>query len=320
VGGLRKEPWCDGALYYLNPSPWVPRGAGALTKHELNWSGIERAFTRNPDLTGTYVDSFEMAAGVRNYRREHFRDAETPLTFDTQGRVCQLGVFSTTEFARDLASRMWGMGKMTFANAAPMNFPWGAAWFDVMGSEVNWQREDRYAPQSDADMNYWRALSDQRPYLLLLNTVYQTFRPEWVELYMKRAAAYGIFPSMFSHNASDDPYWQQPELYDRDRPLFKKYIPVISALSAAGWQPVTLARSSNPEIYLERFGTPGGPLYFTVFNAGDREQQTAIGFEIAHGGPLAFRDVLSGKELRADSASHLTISLASQDLMVLKAE
>ena len=320
VGGLRVEPWCDGALYYLDPSPSVPRGPGALTKYELNWSGVDGAFKEHPDLSGTYVDSFEMAAGVRNYRREHFRNTETPLTFDTEGRVCQLGIFNTSEFAKDLATRMWGEGKMTFANAVPIDFPWGAAWFDAMGIELDWQRGGRYAPQPDADMNYYRALSYQRPYLLLLNTVYETFKPEWVELYMKRSAAYGIFPSMFSHNASDDPYWERPDLYERDRPLFKKYIPLISALSAAGWQPVTLARSSSPDIYIERFGKAGGPLYFTVFNAGDQQQQAAISFEMSESGKLAFKDVLSGKEARPDDASQLTVYLAPQDLMVLKAE
>jgi hypothetical protein len=124
---------------------------------------------------------------------------------------------------------------------------------------------------------------------------------------------------MFSHNASDDPYWERPDLYERDRPLFKKYIPVISALNAAGWQPVTLARSSSPDIYVERFGKPGGPLYFTAFNAGDRQQQATISFEMAKS-QIAFRDVLSGTTARPDGASRVAVALAPQDLMVLKAE
>ena len=123
-------------------------------------------------------------------------------------------------------------------------------------------------------LNYWRAICYQRPYLLLQNTVYEDFKPEWVELYFKRCAAYGVFPSFFSHNAADDPYWRRPNLYDRDRPLFKQWIPVISALSAAGWEPVTHARSDDPKVYVERFGKPSGPLYLTVFND-SQEPRTA---------------------------------------------
>jgi hypothetical protein len=268
-----------------------------------------------------------MAARVRNYRREHFRDAETPLVFDTQGRICQMQIFNTVEFAKDLATRMWGNGKMTFANATPSSFPWGCAWFDVMGIEQNWMRDGQYAPPPDAGMNRFRAMAYQRPYLLLLNTVYEEFRPEWVELYFKRSAAYGIFPSMFSHNASADPYWERPDLYQRDRPLFKKYIPLISALSAAGWQPVTLATSSNPKVYLERFGKPGGPLYLTLFNDSDRKQQADISFDAATLRPgaekLTFREMLSGAELEAagaGGAAHLPVELPPQDLRVLEME
>ncbi|MDI9585182.1 MAG: hypothetical protein QM473_13245 [Acidobacteriota bacterium] len=226
------------------------------------------------ELDGTYIDSYEMAATNLNYRREHFTQADIPLVYDTEGRVCQLGVFNTIEFSREVSRRMLEQGKMMFANSTPIRFPWPAAHLDVMGIETNWARGGQYHPNPDATLNYWRAICYQRPYLLLQNTVYEDFKPEWVELYFKRCAAYGIFPSFFSHNAADDPYWRRPNLYDRDRPLFKQWIPVISALSAAGWEPVTHARSDDPKVYVERFGKPGGPLYLTVFND-SQEPRTA---------------------------------------------
>lgn len=219
-----------------------------------------------PALDGTYLDSYEMAADLRNYRPEHLAAAGIPLVFDRDGQVCQLGIFNTVEFTREVAQRMWARRKLMFANSTPDRFPWGAAWLDVLGTETNWATEGTYTPNPDSVMNYRRALCYQRPYLLLLNTVYDEFRPEWVELYFKRCLAYAVFPGFFSHNAADHPYWGRPDLYNRDRPLFRRFIPAIQALSAAGWEPVTHARASLHSVYVERFGRPGGPLYLTVFN------------------------------------------------------
>ena len=204
----------------------------------------------------------------RDYRREHFGRREHSPRVRPEGRVCQYAMFDMVEFAKAVADRMWPQGRMTFANSTPHEFPWGAAYLDVMGTETNWASDNAYRPDEASTLDYWRAICDQRPFLLLLNTDFTRFKPEWVEQYMKRAAAWGLFPSMFSFNASEDPYWQNADLYNRDRPLFKKYIPVISAISAAGWEPVTRARSSNAEVYVERFGKPGGAMYFTVFNDG----------------------------------------------------
>jgi hypothetical protein len=76
-----------------------------------------------------------------------------------------------------------------------------------------------------------------------------------------------MFPGMFSHNAADDPYWQNPKWYNRDRPLFKKYLPIIKRVAQAGWQPVTAAECAGAHLLLERFGPdPSGSTYITVFN------------------------------------------------------
>ena len=270
------------------------------TENRVRQPGFEAKAARDavqPVLDGTYIDSFEMAAATLNYRREHFANATIPLTFDGDGRACQLGVFNTVEFAREVARRMWQGGRMMFANSTPNRFPWGAAWLDVMGTETNWAPAGAYTPNSDAVMNYRRAICYQRPYLLLLNTVYDDFKPEWVELYFKRCTAYGIFPGFFSHNAADAPYWTRPNLYNRDRPLFRKYIPLIQALSAAGWEPVTHARSGNPSVYVERFGKPGGPMFLTVFNDSHEPQGAQVGLDLKALGlrspPQELADVLT---------------------------
>ncbi|WP_146526617.1 hypothetical protein [Novipirellula artificiosorum] len=54
--------------------------------------------------------------------------------------------------------------------------------------------------------------------------------------------------------------------------MFKKYIPLCKGVSEAGWEPITLARSSDPSVYVERFGNR----FLTVFNDSPTEQRVAI--------------------------------------------
>ena len=239
------------------------------------------AEARQPGLDGTYIDSFEMAATTQNYRREHWAVVEEPLTFSfPEHRVCSLVAWHTYEFARELSRRMHDQGRLLMANAVLSTFGFPAHMLDVMGTETDWGPGATYAPNSDETMNYRRALCYQKPYLLLLNTNYSTFRPEWVDRYFQRCLFYGIFPSFFSHNAADDPYWQNPALYNRDRPLFERTIPVIQALAAAGWEPVPLARSDNPEVWVERYGGPETEaLFLTLYNATDSPQEATVALD-----------------------------------------
>lgn len=294
-------------------------GQGADPQNLLADGEFEPRATLRPELDGVYMDSFEMGSLIANYQPQHLAQGDLPLTFDGQGRPCQLLYFHTLEFARELAWRLHPQGKLTFANGTPWSFPWGAAWLDVMGTETNWAPEGAYTPDGDAVMNYRRALCYQRPYLLLLNTVYDQFPYPWVERYLKRCAAYGIFPSMFSHNAADDPYWQRPALYERDRPLFRRYIPLIKALSAAGWEPVTLARSDNAHIYLERFGRPGGPLYLTVFNDSPGPQRARIHLDrqaLWPRGAPRLTELLSGTAGAGGEGQPAAVQLGPEDLQV----
>jgi hypothetical protein len=100
-----------------------------------------------------------------------------------------------------------------------------------------------------------------------MNTDYDQFTPELVEKYFDRALFYGMWPGFFSHNAAENPYWQNPRWYDRDRPLFKKYIPLIRRVAEAGWRPIPHATCDNPSVLVERFGpTRDGSIYFTFLN------------------------------------------------------
>ncbi|MCX6928497.1 MAG: hypothetical protein NT154_35610 [Verrucomicrobia bacterium] len=113
-----------------------------------------------------------MSAGELNYRREHFHTASVPLVFDRNGRPCQLMILNTWALERDIATKMHACGKLMFANAVLWQFAFPAPQLDVLGTEVNWQPRGEYQPDSDAVMNFRRALCRQKPYCLLMNTDY----------------------------------------------------------------------------------------------------------------------------------------------------
>jgi hypothetical protein len=162
---------------------------------------------------------------------------------------------------------------------------------ELQWSETNWHRGGRWQPMSDADLLYRRALCKGKPYCFLMNTQFEQFSHELVERYMKRALAYGMFPGFFSHNASQGHYFTRPDLYNRDRLLFKKYVPLCRRLAEAGWEPMTLAESSDPHVHIERFGDR----YLTVFNDSAEPRATAIQL---HGlAPTTSRELLSSREV-----------------------
>jgi hypothetical protein len=174
-------------------------------------------------------------------------------------------IWATYEFAKWVADEIHGMGKLMMANGALLRFAFPAHLFDVMGNERDWLYSGEFRPDPDSRFNFWRTLSYRKPFCTLMNTDFSIFDHAMVERYMQTELFYGVFPSMFSQNASENRYWDDPALVERDRDLFVKYVPLIQDIGAAGWEPLTYARTSNPDVYVERWGS-GDRLSFTVRN------------------------------------------------------
>jgi hypothetical protein len=341
---LVKAPWCDGGVFTLNPDPGIPvTPARPFNKAVVMREAIEAAFKNNQPkpipptdgsrtpgsqlppgagLDGVYLDSLEMSAAELNYRREHFGVASIPLVFDREGRPCQLMIFNTWTFARDLAARMHARGKLMFANAVLWQFAFPAPLLDVLGTEVNWLHQGDYLPDSDAVMNFRRALCRQKPYCLLMNTDYAKFSPELVERYFQRCLFYGIWPGFFDEEAaSKDPYWvSAKKWYERDRPLFKKYIPLLRRLTAAGWQPLTHASCDNSNILIERFGPePDGTVFLTLLNDSADAQNGTVTADLKALGlqpSASARELVSGN-VATSSGLGWRVSLRPQQTEVL---
>jgi hypothetical protein len=307
-------PWCKGAVWSTNDMPEIEGGSFAL-----KWSPqiFESKYGRKDKgiLDGEYVDSAEAyVTAPLDFRRDNFAAARTPLVFSQEDK--QPAIYKGLmlfEYVRKIAEDMRRNDKLMFANSTPDQICWLAPWFDVMGTETDWNPNGRWSPMADSAMLYRRAMCGQKPYCFLMNTDFTKFSYELSERFMKRSLAYGMFPGFFSADAATKTYFSQPELYERDRPLFKKYVPLCKRVAEAGWQPITLVTSSEPKIYVERFsGTRG--TYFTVFNDSHESKTTVLRFENTY---TAFKDLISGKtETVVDGT--LTLTLPPEDIAVLE--
>jgi len=263
VGKFLDTPWSNGIVWSINELPGLPEP----NAFSIKWGEaiIERLYGPNKkaDLDGEYVDSAEgYVTAQLDFCREHFSAAKRPLAFDKE--TLRPGIYRglvLQEYCEKIAADVHAIGKLSFANSTPSSLCWLAPHFDVLGTETNWNRGKKWSPMSDADLLYRRALCGPKPYCFLMNTVFDDFSYELTELFMKRSLAYGMFPGFFSADASTGHYFSRPELYNRDRALFKKYVPLCKMVAEAGWNPITEATSSDPSVYVERFGN-----YLTIFN------------------------------------------------------
>ncbi|KPK58692.1 MAG: hypothetical protein AMK73_09065, partial [Planctomycetes bacterium SM23_32] len=305
---VRDTPWTDGAVFSLNPNPHIPGESEA----RMYWNDELKGRLYGPEAKGEqdgeYLDSLEgYVTADRNYRREHFRCVRVPLTFATDSKKPVIHKsFSQFEFTRWIAEEVHAMAKLTFANGVPSRFTFLCPWLDVMGCEMDWlDRDGGWRPPADEVLSLKRTMCYRKPYLVLMNTRFDDLTPDLVEKYFQRCLFYGIWPSMFSHNASDDPYWQNPAWYNRDRHLFKRYIPLVRLVAEAGWEPVTHALTEGEAVYVERFGpTEGGVVYLTLLNDAGERRETAVAVD---GGALglppdvAARDLIAGEDIPVEA-------------------
>jgi len=313
---LLNTPWCDGAVWSINSMPNV---LGEITDFNNKWNPTlrEKLYGSQAagDLDGEYIDSSEgYVTDELDFRRDHFAAAQTPLTFSLDTR--QVAIFRgliAFEYVRAIAQDIRAIDKLMMANATPISLCWLAPLLDVMGSETDWNPGGAWRPMSDSDLLYRRALCKGKPYCFLMNTRFEEFPHELVEKYMKRCLAYGMFPGFFSHNASQGHYFTRPELYDQDRDLFKKYIPLCKLVAEAGWEPITGAHSSDSRVYVERFGNR----LFTIFNDSRERRPVTITLEQKVTGDV--RELVNGHTIRLQGGQ-INLMLESEDIVVIQTD
>lgn len=297
-GRLAVEKWSVYAhlIAQFNLDPELPWG-DYLIKNTITRTEAIKA-QNGGALDGFYYDG--LTAGL-NYNAEHFKTHEAPILWDPVNKQPYLNNFySSVAFARATAELLRPRGQVTMMNGALGDSFYVVPWLDILGAETGLR-----IPR--ADFNYIRTVIYHKPFLTLLKGNYEKSiaRPE-MELFMKRCLAYGVYPGFFDWPPSGlgpgGQYWNHPRYYERDRDLFRKYEPLCRSLALAGWEPVTCARSSDPAVYVERYGPDGGGLvWLTALNEEGRPHPTTLTVDAKALGldpkSLQARDVLSGRSL-----------------------
>ena len=290
---IRKTRVYGHIIAQFNLDPELPYGKWTLENAVRRTERIRTS--KGATLDGFYYDG--LSAGI-NYRPDHFKTATAPCLWDPKAKKPLLNnFFSSCEFARAAAELLRPRGQVTMMNGALGASFYVAPWLDLFGAETG-LRIKREA------LNYIRSTSYHKPFLTLLKGNYEKNigRPQ-VELFMKRCLAYGIFPGFFDWPPSGlgpgGRYWAHPRYYERDRDLHRKYQPLCRALAMAGWEPVTHARSSEPNVFVERFGpTPDGVAWLTLLNEEGDPHHTTLTIDAKALGLDARRveavDVVSG--------------------------
>ena len=300
---FQNQPWANGAVWILNPNPGLARPDRAPVQADVVFDLAEASKRyQSTLLSGEYLDSLEAHSEVLDYRPESIKACSLGLSFDSSSfKPVVPQAFSTYEIANEMSTWLHGKGKFLMANTTPVTYFAYMSLIDCAGIEVNWLSGGAWTPDSDDVFNYRRTMSYHKPYMLLQNTDFSKFGSKEVSLYFKKCVFYGVYPSFFSADAASNPYWENPALYNRDRELFKTIIPLIRILGAEGWEPVTNAHTSDPSIFVERYGVRT----WTVFNDGTAPKAYTV--TIDSPSKVSFmQDLLSGAPLQVKQVNGKT--------------
>lgn len=281
--------WVKGARTIQNPDPDLPNTPENPNRAFANYDPEDKedwyqddgtTGNSDPKLDGEYLDSLGVFTDKLNFARDQFAASDFPLTFSTRsGQPCLVQEWSLAEFCAWLSNDLRSKGKMIMSNFYPKTFPFSCMYIDAMGTETGWN-------EKDAVCNYYRSMSNQKPFLMLVNGDFTRMSHEMIRQGMQRGMFYGFYPSLFNGSTTRDGqkvrlrYFEMPDLYNRDRDLFKKYVPLIRRISTAGWQPVTGARSNDPAVWVERWGSiEKGDLLLTVFNSAKKPKRVELALD-----------------------------------------
>ena len=251
----------------FNLDPELPYGRHQFDRME---GVFESHRKRGGELDGFYYDG--MTSGI-NYRTDHFQHADYPPVWDPSAKKPLLyNYFSSVEFAKEAARRLHAMGKYTMMNGAMASSPFAAPHLDIMGAETGLHI-------GRSSFNYVRMICRSKPFVTLLKGNFSNYTHEDIELFMRRCVAYGVYPGFFDWAPSGlgpgSQYWGHAEWYERDRLLFRRYVPICRWLNSAGWDPLTHATCSSPDVQVERFGAR----YFALLNDTSSQVQGSLAID-----------------------------------------
>lgn len=288
-------PWSRGARMEVATDPELPVTTDApINRAMAEWRFIRESL-EDSRVDGIYLDSMSAMETI-DYNPATIAVADYPCTFvlaDLKPGVAM--PIQAVEFTSALAGYLRSRGKFLMANFPCWKFPFFMPYIDIPGEETTWFSGKRYVPMSERERNYRRAVSGAKPFGFLQASHFAELSSGDLEKYFRDCLALGLLPSFFSHDGANDPYWVDSKLYERDRPLFRRYLPLTVRLSSAGWQPVPEATVSNSEIFAEQFGaTTNAAFWLTLRNTSGRSASAVLELN-KEAGERVFYEVGSGR-------------------------
>ncbi len=304
-------------FYPLAPDPEIPAPSvwSVLKKYCID-GRIQSAQEAGSRIDGFFLDDVTSTfAAVENHRRDLWSYSGFPLTFsyDTT-RVMTYDGFSMAELFASLRTYVHPKGLALMGSLNPPVYAWFAPSFDILGGEVN-------GADSLSRSYVRRVLGYGRPWTnLYVPNGAVTPGAADVLAYLRQALFLGYFPGF------NETYWKSAGAFERDRSLFKQYIPLIRTVSAAGWRPVNAATSSDPAVYLERFDDGRGDVfYLTAQNSGGSKSTVQIALDAPTlgigDGAVEARDLVRDKALtvvRSGSDIHLSDTLDTGETILYR--
>ena len=311
-------PWNRGARMEVNSDPdLAPESPTGLNRAAAEWKRIA-AWLDDPRVDGIYLDSMD-AIVQPDHHPAAFHTLDHPATFTRAGRVPVIAPnVPQYEFTAALGQLLRSRGKYLMANFPLVDSPFLNRWIDIPGEETDWWSGGQYNPNSRTRLDYRRALSGQKPFGFLQSTDFATFEGEPLRRYFETCLLYGFQPSFFSHNAADNPYWHDAKLLERDRHLFRTFVPLTRRVADAGWQPVREARlGDSTGLRLEQFGRSADGLWHLVMqNLAETRRATELVLP-AGLGRVAWLDPQTGLAGWAEGGESIPVSLDPHALLLL---
>ncbi len=271
-------PWNSGARMEVNTDPELqPTKDLPLNRAMSEWRRVRRMIGEE-GLDGVYLDSMAELSGV-DCNPAAMAVADYPCSFTSHAlRPAVAMPMAAYEYVAALAGALRPRGKLLMGNFACVQSPFFMKFIDVAGEEIEWEVPGRFEPLDGRKMDVRRAMCGRKPYALLLNTSFNQLSGDSVRRYFEDCMFWAVLPGFFARDGAQN-YWDNPRGYDRDRALFKTYLPVIRRLADAGWSPREFVRSASDAVETESYGGEASRiLHLTLRNSGDAPVQSLLRF------------------------------------------
>ncbi len=260
-------------LLPTNMDPNLPEpNRGSLAR---DWQFRYRKLWKRKSFRGprnVAYDALDDFSGHRrlNFRRSHIAVMDVPATFDPEsGHLCQVKGFGDWAWAREHGKLVHRDGGKVMANCnIEYAMMFCSQYIDVIF------RERRLRDNDEEQLSTHRMMLGPKPICFIGGHREPRTAKAWKRM-AERALLFGMAPGR-------SPLQQE----------IRKHMPTMQKVASAGWQAVPHARARG--LWIERFGTRPGKLYFTLRNCGKRARRTTVTIDLAALGLAGRKVALEG--------------------------